>query len=101
MNWKGGITADLPAWLSKWQKEYRRRNPEQQKARDAVKCAIRNGKLTRGPCEFCGERDDVQAHHHNGYDEAHRLDVKWLCRTCHNKVHGKLGGLEKQEATPC
>ncbi|MFC3631443.1 hypothetical protein ACFOM8_18590 [Paracoccus angustae] len=34
-------------------------------------------------CEVCG-RDGVDAHHAR-YDEP--LDVRWLCRRCHVKLH--------------
>ena len=29
----------------------------------------------------------IQAHHHNGYEREHWLDVVWLCRACHNDTH--------------
>lgn len=90
--WKGGITSDYRAWLRAWTKQYRLKNPNQQKARDAVRLALRNGTLVKGPCRLCGSTESIQGHHHNGYDEPHWLDVRWLCRTCHCKTHGKLGG---------
>lgn len=68
----------------------RAKSPEKIRARTAVGNAIRDGVLTRGPCESCGltprivnGRQRIEAHHHNGYDEDHRLDVVWLCVTCH------------------
>lgn len=42
-------------------------------------------------CEDCGQPETLErrfdGHHHNGYDDAHALDVKWLCRACHGARH--------------
>ena len=43
-------------------------------------------------CERCGKTAEENGealcgHHHNGYDEVHALDVVWLCRSCHMKIH--------------
>lgn len=57
-------------------------------ARSAVYRAVRSGKIVKTPCEMCGV-DEVQAHHHKGYDQANRLDVQWLCRPCHSRTHRK------------
>ena len=57
----------------------------QRKAHDAVHRAVADGTLRRGPCH-CGNRR-VQAHHHLGYAEEHRLDVLWLCARHHKDAH--------------
>lgn len=66
-------------------------------AQRAVRRAVRRGVLTRREmCEHCGRSPNytLHGHHYNGYDEAHILDVEWLCRSCHSKIHsGRLGGL--------
>lgn len=59
------------------------------KARNAVHNAVRDGKLKKQPCEVCGTWL-VHAHHHNGYDREHWLDVQWLCVRHHKAVHGHL-----------
>lgn len=61
---------------------------DHEKARRAVAKALRNGTLSKSPCEICGIDDDrvLEAHHHLGYDEVHWLDVQWLCVRCHAKV---------------
>ena len=59
-----------------------------ERARRAVHNALRSGKLSKAPCELCGIDDErvLEAHHYQGYDEAHWLDVQWLCVRCHAKV---------------
>lgn len=96
INWKGGITYDYKSWLSKWVREYRLKNPLKHGARDAVKSALQKGILVKGDCSKCGSKSEVQGHHHKGYEEENWLNVIWLCRTCHNKEHGKLGGINKE-----
>lgn len=59
--------------------------PERLAARQAVRIALRNGALKGKPCEECGD-EKSQAHHP---DYSKPLDVKWLCRSCHNKEHGR------------
>lgn len=49
--------------------------------------AIRDGKLTKKPCEACGV-NKVNAHHED-YDEP--LMVKWLCDLCHKEWHAIHG----------
>lgn len=53
--------------------------------------AVKRGRLIPQPCEVCGfsgfcsdGRRAVHAHHDN-YDEP--LNVRWLCKTCHDKLH--------------
>lgn len=61
-----------------------------------VGLAIRSGRLVRQPCVDCGA-EKVQAHHHNGYDPEHELDVVWLCRPHHQERHGRRGVLPPWE----
>lgn len=65
----------------------RARHPEKARAYGAVSRAVRNGRLTRGPCEICGTTVKVEAHH---TDYSKPLDVRWLCRTHHRAVEGRL-----------
>lgn len=60
-----------------------RRNPIQKKANQAVNNAIRDGRLTRQPCEVCGAQK-AQAHHE---DYSKPLDVRWLCTKHHAEWH--------------
>lgn len=47
--------------------------------------AIRSGRLQRLPCEGCGEVKSEA--HHDDYSKP--VDVRWLCRKCHGRVHRK------------
>ncbi len=44
--------------------------------------------IVRGPCEVCGDEDDVDAHHD---DYVRAMDVRWLCQTHHKRHHAKYG----------
>lgn len=73
---------------------YRYQPQKHNNATKAVRRAIRDGKLIRQPCEMCGldgtypkGRPKVHAHHDN-YDKP--LDVRWLCVSCHRKVHYRI-----------
>ena len=59
--------------------------PERKKAHTAVGNAVRDGRLVKTPCAFCGATEALEAHHH---DYALPLDVTWLCKPCHRKFHG-------------
>ena len=49
---------------------------------------VKAGRLIKAPCVDCGE-PQVQAHHPNGYQPPHDLDVVWLCYTHHMARHGR------------
>lgn len=64
------------------QKE-REQSPERYRARTAVNNAVRDGRLLKMDCAFCGASKTV-AHHH---DYSRPLDVTWLCTPCHARFH--------------
>lgn len=64
-------------------REWRRRNRHKRRAHSAVAYAVRTGKLVRSPCERCGE-ERTEAHHD---DYSKPLDVRWLCKRCHDEHH--------------
>lgn len=73
----------------------KREEPEKWRARNAVKNAIRAGRLERGTCcHFCCASKNLQAHHED-YD--HPLDVVWLCASCHGKLHGIKGDFRRSK----
>lgn len=61
-----------------------------QKAREAVRAAVKAGDLphiSERVCEDCGEQ--AQIHHHDSYKEARWLDVRPLCGVHHKEWHSK------------
>ena len=63
----------------------RERYPERKHARDAVYRAVKEGRLIKPDrCEDCGATGRIEGHHHS-YEPEHWLDVKWVCKRCHNK----------------
>ena len=70
------------AYVARKQSEWRARNPKRYKARTAVANALRDGRLKKEPCELCGTRKRVQAHHD---DYSKPLAVCWLCFKCHRE----------------
>jgi hypothetical protein len=62
---------------------YREKHPEKSKAVYAVSNAVRDGRLIKKPCVFCGKKR-VHGHH---CDYSKPLDVVWLCSKHHVWVH--------------
>lgn len=73
---KNRIKAGKLAW--------RERNPDKYAAHIAVRNAVRDGKLTKMPCQICGSSIRVHAHHD---DYSKPLEVRWLCTTHHKEWH--------------
>ena len=64
---------------------YRQMYPEKNRARQSVYEAIKSGKLTKpNKCIVCNKERYITAHHK---DYNNRLDVLWLCASCHKKLH--------------
>ena len=73
-------------------------HPEQWAARQAVAQALIKGKLvTPDACERCGDSEPLQAHH---ADYTKKLEVRWLCRPCHNIVHPHTPGSRQRRRRP-
>jgi hypothetical protein len=60
----------------------------EQRARATVNNHVRRGTLKRKPCEACGTRRNVHAHHD---DYSKPLKVRWLCAHDHALEHMKSG----------
>lgn len=64
------------------------RSPEQVSAHREVELALRDKRLTKGPCYVCKlqgiTQDTVDAHH---TDYATPLSVVWMCRKHHRRFH--------------
>lgn len=54
-------------------------------ARNAVRYAVRVGKLKRQPCQVCGS--SIVHGHHDSHAWEDRLKVRWLCERHHNEIH--------------
>lgn len=65
------------------QANWRRQNPQKYFAHLAVQRALTTGELVKGRCEICGGTA-VDAHHD---DYAAPLEVRWLCRQHHVRLH--------------
>ena len=74
-------------YLSGRTKLRRDRHPLQATANNAVSNALRDGRLSRQPCEKCGTTERVEGHHE---DYSKPLAVNWLCRKHHLEHHGKI-----------
>jgi hypothetical protein len=61
--------------------QYTKNHPDRHAARIAVNNAVRDGRITKRPCEVCGAAK-VEAHHD---DYAKPLEVRWLCNP-HHKI---------------
>jgi hypothetical protein len=71
-----------------YQKEYAQRYPNKAKARVLVAYHARKGNLAKQPCEQCGTKRSVHAHHD---DYAKPLNVRWLCAAHHRQWHMENG----------
>ncbi len=69
------------------QRRRRAANPEKNRAYNAVRYALKSGKIKKMACFYCGKKK-VEAHHD---DYSKLLDVKWMCFKCHReKEHGQI-----------
>ena len=64
-------------------KQYKR-DPTRVASKNAVRYAIKTGKLQKQPCFVCGE---VGQAHHSSYAQDMKLVVTWLCQQHHNQLH--------------
>lgn len=56
-------------------------------AKNAVRYALKKGKLIKMNCFICGEIKSEA--HHPSYAEDMRLSVIWLCSQHHNEIHNR------------
>lgn len=62
-------------------------NVKKYKARNLVNNALRDGRIQKQPCQYCGTNEKVQAHHR---DYSKPLEVIWTCFRCHREQeHGQ------------
>ena len=75
--------------LAAWQRGYRKRRGEATQAHREATKAMADGRLIPCGCEECNATDKIDAHHD---DYSKPLDVRWLCRSCHQKLHAERKG---------
>ena len=84
-----GKTPDGKISIAKAGAKYRKANPIKCKTRESVKNALKDGKITRPDiCSCCSKPARLDGHHD---DYSKPLDVRWLCRICHNQWHRENG----------
>lgn len=69
-----------------------KRHPQKRRARRAVSYMVEHGLWPPAwtmVCEVCQEAQAAHWHHHNGYNEKHKLDTIAVCVTCHVDEHRK------------
>jgi hypothetical protein len=82
-----------------WGQRRYRENPENRKKaaiRNRIHSALKRGWLVKSPC-ICGS-EQVEAHHYNGYDLKHALDVVWLCKRHHEDIHHQPAQQQEEAA---
>lgn len=65
------------------QANWRRANVTKYRCHIEVQKALKNGTISKQPCEVCGSR--VVDAHHDDYSQP--LKVRWLCRQHHTRLH--------------
>ena len=89
--WEKDNPEKIKAYQAKYNKKYLKDNPEKQKAHNAVRWAIEIGKIIKpNKCTVCKKEYNskyIHGHHHKGYDEINKLNIIWLCGSCHRKEH--------------
>ena len=82
-------------WSQKYERGLKRRVADKRRrqrtsvkvnARNHLYRALRAGHVYRRPCEMCGSTNSVA--HHDDYEKP--LDVRWLCRRCHEREHPRV-----------
>ena len=62
-------------------------NQEKRAAHILLGNAVKSGKISKPEvCNTCGRKGRLEGHHE---DYSKPLDVVWLCRSCHVKLHNE------------
>ena len=70
--------------LAEYYKDYLVKNRVKHKARSLLSRRVQQGKIEKLPCEVCGTQEKIDGHHD---DYSKPLEVRWLCKKHHYKVH--------------
>lgn len=77
--------------------KYKNKYPEKYKAHYKMRDNMRDKKIEKPElCSVCGKKKNLEGHHH---DYSKPLDVLWVCRKCHIRIHKDLRELERQSNT--
>lgn len=93
--WREKNPVSKKEWMQKnggWAYEKRHRDMEKVRTRQALRRAVRSGKMVRGPCAICGA-SETHGHH---ADYSKPYDVTWLCRKCHDMIHASEKHRQKE-----
>lgn len=75
-----------PKKASEYHNRMKSKYPEKFEARQAVAHAVQSRKLPPAKvfnCVYCMDNKASEYHHYNGYEKKNWLDVKPVCRSCH------------------
>lgn len=81
----------------------RKKKPHIYRGKQATYYALKTGKITKPEtCQKCGERvgkSNLEGHHDNGYDGKNIKNIKWWCRSCHQrtKIRGDHNGAKNDD----
>jgi hypothetical protein len=84
------------------QARWRLANLRKYQAHLAVAQALARGDLVKQGCEICGTTEGRIDAHHDSYDPGRELDVRWLCRLHHTRLHAggeDLFGVTSRDVT--
>lgn len=71
-----------------YHKLWKEKNSQKYRAQTMVGNAVRDKRLFKEPCEVCGKKKGVHAHHD---DYLKPLNVRWLCPVHHKEWHTNNG----------
>lgn len=72
----------------RWRAEHRDIDRQHRRAHSAVAYALGKGLIVRPPfCSLCWTVCEPEAHHYLGYAKEHKLDIIWVCASCHGRQH--------------
>jgi hypothetical protein len=83
--------AKNPGKLHEYLRRSNERHPEKIATRNALNKAVRRKEVVKpDSCECCQKKCSGRGlhAHHDDYDKP--LEVRWLCRSCHNALHAAL-----------
>jgi len=75
------------AFMRAWRRQHPLTGEQRRRAnaRSYAHVYLKRGKLTKAPCEQCGDPDSQM--HHPDYNQP--LNIVWYCRPCHLAHHRK------------